>query len=253
MVLGFLMLALYLWIPRTLCVYSQGTVRQVHQGAPRFCFKGSGKFTKSHYPIMDLSSPFSHRSDGGISSLYVLPGITWHYHQNSSVSCLAEVLTPQWAIEQICDHTEVSVLVCHKTPTQVILRFLSLTSCKLNSLRIAGCLRWAGAMFRHGKPLVGTQHPGMGFTTVYGEFPLECLMFGPHWLVSIMTITSGCKWQKPVVFIVPLQIQGRKHSTPLPPSLHIWLSVLIFEHNRSFHFKRLAETNQSLWAAIQNS
>lgn len=52
------------------------TVPQGPQGAPWWCFKENDKFPKSHYSVRDLSSSLSHRSDGGISSLYILPGIT---------------------------------------------------------------------------------------------------------------------------------------------------------------------------------
>lgn len=62
---------------------------------------------------------------------------------------------------------------------------------------------------------------------VYGEFPLDWSMFGSYWLLNIMTIiTLACKWQKPMVFIILLQIQGRKYSaflfSYLALSTYLW-------------------------------
>lgn len=119
---------------------------------------------------------------------------------------------------------------------------------------------------------------------VSGEFSPDPLVFGPYWLLNIITITPSCivvSDRDPEFLLYLFKSRGgsivslslfhflslshRNYAhQALSPSLfpHIWLSLFIFQHSRDgcpivfliniFDFKPLAETSEGLWIAIQN-
>lgn len=150
---------------------------------------------------------------------------TWHYHKNSSVSCLAETLTPQWAAEEICDHTEVSVLGCHCTPTQMILRFLGQTSPQLSSLRAAQWSRCAGAIFQHGRQLLATQRPEMGLHqmfTVSSFWSVWCLGLTGYWILWLLCLDAS---DRNLQFLSYLSKSRGGSIVPFSLSLYLALSL----------------------------
>lgn len=234
------MLPTCLWISTVLLITVWGfLIPGVYQGAPGSCFRGRGKFLKSRYPLVDLASPHMVRWRLSVCRPLVCYSknhseCTWHYHKHLSVSCLEEILTPQWATEEICDHTK----VCARLPCgsrsgapEVLGSHLPVASLPEGS-SVGG---WERA--------VGQPESSSGAVPgVYGAFPLDSLTFGPYQWLNIMTITPGYKWQKPKVFIVPLQIQEALHvclSVCLslgfflsPPPIPICGSLLIFKHSK---------------------